>query len=465
MSFSKPLTPYVLFLLIFQSNVSLDRNSAYNYWTPEISKDSSIPFSSQESTANSLIVNGGYLIRSSSVQGSALHLSGDFNATTTVEVIGVPAGVRSLYINGAQAKTTTDKNGFWSTVVEYRAPKIQIPSLSDLDWKYIDTLPEIQSSYDDSHWVSADNTYTNNTIAPLQTPTSLYGQDYGFSTGYLLFRGHFVATGAETTFTVNVQGGTAYGHSVWLEGTFLGSWAGNSVTSNYTSTFTLPNLTKGKKYVFTVLLDNMGLDEDWTVGTEESKDPRGILNYELSGHSQSDISWKLTGNFGGEHYADLTRGPLNEGGLYAERQGWHQPDPPVSGWKSSSPLEGLTTAGVGFYTASFDLNLPRGWDVPLWVAFGNSTTPPANYRVQFYVNGYQYGKYVNQVGPETAYPVPQGILNYQGTNWLAVTLWAQDSTGAKLEDFALLTNTPVLTALSNIEAAPQPKWTKRAGAY
>jgi hypothetical protein len=394
-----------------------------------------------------------------------LYISGDFNATTTVEVIGVPSGVRNLYINGAQYETKIDKIGFWGLSVEYKPPKIEIPNLKDLDWKYVDTLPEIQSSYDDSAWISADHTTSNNTVAPLETLTSLYGQDYGFHTGYLLFRGHFVATGEETTFAVQTQGGTAYGHSVWLNGAFLGSWAGNATATNYLSTFTLPKLTMGQNYILTILIDNMGLEENWTIGFDQAKEPRGILDYILSGHSQSDVTWKLAGNLGGEDYADLTRGPLNEGGLYAERQGWHQPYPPVSGWQSSSPLEGLTTAGVGFYAASFDLDIPHGWDVPLFITFGNSTSSSENYRVQLYVNGYQYGKFVKLIGPQTSFPVPQGILNYQGTNWIAVTLWAQDSTGAKLDDFALLTNTPVLTALSNIAPAPQPKWTKRDGAY
>lgn len=43
------------------------------------------------------------------------------------------------------------------------------------------------------------------------------------------------------------------------------------------------------------------------------KAPRGVLDYSLSGHEKSDISWKITGNLGGEDYQDRTRGPLNEG--------------------------------------------------------------------------------------------------------------------------------------------------------
>ena len=126
------------------------------------------------------------------------------------------------------------------------------------------------------------------------------------------------------------------------------------------------------------------------------KTPRGILSYSLSGHTATDISWKITGNLGGENYIDKTRGPLNEGGLYAERQGYHLPDPPSSGWVASKPTDGLSGAGVYFYTTNFELDLPAGYDVPLSFQFTNSTTSGTaveNYRSQLYVNGYQFGKY------------------------------------------------------------------------
>jgi hypothetical protein len=81
------------------------------------------------------------------------------------------------------------------------------------------------------------------------------------------------------------------------------------------------------------------------------KTPRGILDYSLDGgHKLSDIKWKVTGNLGGENYVDRTRGPLNEGGMYGERQGWHLPRPPTQKLLRSSPLEGISKAGVAFYT-------------------------------------------------------------------------------------------------------------------
>lgn len=432
---------------------------------PQLPTEGTAPgYSSQKTVASSLVVKAGYLVRTAYVQGSDLHLTADFNATTPIEVIGAPSKAKNLVINGKKAQVKVDKNGIWSSSVKYTAPKVQLPTLKNLKWKSIDTLPEIQNSYDDSAWVSADKAYTLNSANALKTPTSLFASDYGFHTGYLLFRGHFVATGDEKTLFLRTQGGTAFGSSVWLNQTNIGSWRGISINADNNATYTLPALTKGKSYVFTVVVDNMGLDEDWTIGTEYTKDPRGILDYKLSGRSASDITWKLTGNLGGEDYIDTARGPLNEGGLYAERQGFHQPQPPTQSWKSGSPFDGLSAPGIKFYSASFDLNIEKGWDVPLYFNFGN-TTSPAAYRAQLYVNGYQYAKYVSNIGPQTSFPVPEGILNYRGTNYLALSLWALQEDGAKLESFDLVNTTPVLTALGEVVQAPQPKYEKRKGAY
>jgi beta-galactosidase len=436
----------------------------YDYWVPQVgTSNSSIAFTTQETVASSIIVNAGYLVRYAWLQGSELHLSADFNATTTVEVIGVPTAATSLYVNGVLYSHTKTSNGFWAASVKYSTPKLSLPDFSKLTWKYVDSLPELQSTYDDSAWVSADHDWTNNTANPLATAVSLYASDYGFNTGNLLYRGHFVANGNEKSFYVETIGGSGFGSSVWLNGTLLGSWTGSADNASAASTYTLPTLKAGSSYTLTILTANTGLEEDWTVGTETMKTPRGILDFDLSGHSQSDISWKITGNLGGEDYFDLTRGPLNEGGLYAERQGWHQPSPPSSDWETSSPLDGVSQAGVGFYSTSFTLDFPQGYDIPLYFAFGDSSGN--SYRAQLYVNGYQYGTYVPQLGPQTEFPVPQGILNYRGENWVAITLWAQESSGAKVGSFELTYTTPVLTALTGIESSPQPAYSQRSGAY
>jgi beta-galactosidase len=179
--------------------------------------------------------------------------------------------------------------------------------------------------------------------------------------------------------------------------------------------------------------------------------------------------------------------------MYAERQGYHYPNPPDSKWKKSNPVkDGLSHAGVGFYTASFRLSIPSGWDVPMSVVFSNSSLNDSgngrgNYRCQLYINGYQFGKYsksasghgsmvqitqpanlnfaVNNLGPQTAFPVPEGILNHEGENYIALTVWAQDKLGAALEGLKLLPTSVIKSGYSKPQPAPQPTWVQREGAY
>ncbi|KAE8036861.1 hypothetical protein FH972_009494 [Carpinus fangiana] len=447
----------------------LDRNSAYNYWTlnPNSSKYS------KSGNPDDLIIRAGYLLRTATVAGDTLSLVGDLNATTPVEIIsGAPANLRTLSFNGAHLPFQQDKNSKVVTArLVYKKPSVSLPDVTNLPWKYIDSLPEIQPSYSDAGWKFADLKQTYNDQVNNTTPTSLFASDYGFNTGNLLFRGHFTASGAEKSIFLHTQGGSAFGMSAWLNSTFLGSWAGADYAADANSTFSFPStLSKGKPYVLTVLLDHTGIDEAYTPGELQFKNPRGILNYTLSGRPQSAVTWKLTGNLGGEQYIDKVRGPLNEGGLYFERQGFHQPKAPTTSslWKSGSrPTDGITAPGVRYYYTSFDLNIPTGYDVPLAFTFGNGTVDAAtkDYRALLYVNGYQFGKYVHNVGPQDTFPVPEGILNHRGPNYVGLSLWALDKAGAKLESFALTASAYVQTGMDAVVASPQPAWAQRKGAY
>jgi beta-galactosidase len=256
----------------------------------------------------------------------------------------------------------------------------------------------------------------------------------------------------------------------------------------------------------TVLIDHMGQETSWTPGYDTMKTPRGIIDYSLSGHAQSDVTWRITGNLGGEAYADITRGPFNEGAMWAERQGFHLPAPPTGTWAAASPLDGIGAAGVGFYSGSFELDVPKGYDVPLSFVFTNDTSAPLDYRLQLYVNGWQFGKYskiscflsfplfhslgslkvsspsihnisglqatmltrfgaVNNLGPQTKFPVPEGILDYSGTNYIAITLWAQDAAGAKLGGFQLEVDAVIQSGYKKPGLPWSDVWEERAGAY
>lgn len=383
-------------------NITLCPHSSTNRFTSSSSIDKT----------TSVIVEAGYLIRSAQTQGSVLYIEGDVNATTPLKITGAPKDAKSLYFNGKEMNYKVHPiTGEWSSTLEYSKPALNLPDLSFLSWKFIDNLPEIQPSYDDSRWTKADHSTSSNSLFSLNTPVSLFGSDYGFNTGVLIFRGHFVANGDESSFFVDSQGGSAFGSSVWLNSTYIGSWTGIDSAMSGKSTYKLPKLVAGEGYVLTVVVENNGLDENWSVGPDQMKRPRGILDYGLSGRNKADITWKLTGNLGGENYLDKARGPLNEGGLYAERQGFTQPNPPNQNWVGGYPQAGTNSAGIAFYQADFHLDLPKGYDIPLAFKFGKTTVDGqvAAYRVQLWVNGYQFGKYVNHIGPQQSFPVPQGL--------------------------------------------------------
>ncbi|KAE8367778.1 glycoside hydrolase superfamily [Aspergillus caelatus] len=144
--------------------------------------------------------------------------------------------------------------------------------------------------------------------------------------------------------------------------------------------------------------DPLGLDYGYHAGsvlnTNTMKSPRGLLDYDLSSHdSKSDVSWKITGNLGGEQYRDHGRGPLNEGSVFVERQGYHLPgalNSTKAGWQARTPQEGLSAAGVGLFATTFSLDYPQGYDIPTSVVFNllTQTTSRGLFRSKLFVNGW-----------------------------------------------------------------------------
>lgn len=415
-----------------------------------------------------VIINGAYLIRSASISGSTLSICADFNVSTPLEVIGMPPQVTDLSINGKPVSFEVDPwLGSWLSRPEISLPNPQLPDLSKLNWHKADSLPETQKTYDDSRWPNATETGINATV-------SLYGSDYGFYTGTLLYRGRFKATGKESHLWVWTSGGSAYASSVWLNNRFLGSQKGWSSISAANSTYTVSNLAVGSDNIVTVVVDTMGLDQNWVAGEDGMKTRRGIFSYGLSNSQDGPAtteftSWKVTGNLGGEDYADKFRGPLNEGGLFFERQGFHLPNPPVesdSAFTPGAPFDTTTPGGgITYYTAKLELDLPADThDIPLSFVFEKGA-PVGDYRAILYVNGFQYGKYASNIGPQTEFPVPEGILNYNGENWIGLAVWAVDASGARVPGFSLKAGTAVQTSRSKVEVVKGPSYEKRSDAY
>jgi Beta-galactosidase jelly roll domain/Beta-galactosidase, domain 3 len=412
-------------------------------------------------------------MRKAVIIDNQLFLTGDLSETTSLSVIGgAPLALISLHFNGKSVNFKQDAFGLVTATLDMPTAKYTLPDLTSTKWKVVDGLPEITAGYSDSHWAKADLRQTFNDKQELITPTSLFASDYGYNWGHILFRGSFWATGGESSFTLKTRGGRAYGVSVWIDDHFLGGYTGQGDVEDRVDTFKLPEVKVNRTYTFTVVIDSNGHNQNWNVGVDESKLPIGILDYSLNGRGQSAISWKITGNLKGEDYLDRVRGPANEGGLWAERQGYHLPAPPSDGWKDSKgPIEGLKKAGIAFYSTSFDLDIPRGFDIPISILIGKKNEPLINtskrqpYRLQIWVNGWQYGKYINNIGPQVKFPVPEGIWNYKGKNWLSINLWNLDNTAAAVEDLRLVAGPEIYSGMQEVAVVDSPKWTKREGAY
>ncbi|KAI2630472.1 hypothetical protein GGS21DRAFT_491973 [Xylaria nigripes] len=93
------------------------------------------------------------------------------------------------------------------------------------------------------------------------------------------------------TLSLSTLGGGGFGHSVWINKTFIGS----------------------------------------------SQEPRSELTKDAAskrsstmGHGKSDIKWKLAGDLGGKYYGDQIRSLLNEGRMRTEQQSCHFPEPPTA---------------------------------------------------------------------------------------------------------------------------------------
>lgn len=437
---------------------------------PVLPKDGSA-YGSSVMNPDTLIVNGGYLVRSAAIDGKTVSIQADFNQTSSIEIIGAPKAASKLTINGKDTKFRKTSDGTWLSKPEISFPDVALPDLTALNWHAIDSLPEIQPSYDDAQWTPADHTTTRNPKGtPLKTPVSLYGSDYGFNTGVMLYRGTFLSTGAEDQLVLTTSGGYAYAVSAWVNQSYIGSFDGRPDWDAVIVTHTLPKLTKGATYTLTVLVDSNGFNENLTPGRDDMKAPRGILDYKLQSTATGTLTditgWRIAGNLGGEDYADRFRGPLNEGGLFFERNGYHQPSPPLELFSNGSPFEGSNKEGVTYYTARLDLDLPSAaYDIPLAFRFDNGTAASTAYRALLYVNGFQYGKYISNIGPQTEFPVPEGILNYNGENWIGVSIWALDEGGAKVPGLELTARAPVLTSRNKVDLVGGPAYSKRKNAF
>ncbi|KAL0951714.1 hypothetical protein HGRIS_008390 [Hohenbuehelia grisea] len=446
-----------------------DTTTAGTFWSPTIAGSSSNPLKDFWSlgTNTTVLVGGPYLVRGASISGTNLALRGDLNASVRLTVIA-PKSIRSITWNDeridpdVQASSALSSRGGFVAQVRATTSGISVPKLGN--WKFADSLPEVQRNFSDSKWTLANHTTTNIPFKPYYGDGRvLYGCDYGFCENVVLWRGHFNATGNEKSVNLSINGGEAFAASVWLNSVFLNTSFGNStnnrnILEETDDKFTFPPgaLLPNQDNVITVVQDNTGLNETNGANTNTSKGPRGIRGFKLD--TGSFGQWKVQGKVGGyTSFPDKVRGVLNEGGLFGERQGWHLPGFDTSKWTTRDLASGLpgSAAGVGFFVTTIDLKIPAGFDVPLSFTFQETFGQP--YRAFLFVNGWMMGKRVGNLGPQTKFPVHEGILDYSGTNTVAVALWAMEPNVTISPNLQLSLDAVIDGGVGNVKVN-NPKW-------
>jgi beta-galactosidase GanA len=401
----------------------------------------------QDTAAGPVLERGPGLVRTATATGNTLNLTGDTSQPTDLE-IWAPAQVHHLIWNGTTASTQTTTSGSRQATAQLPGPApYTLPDLSQSAWRYSAESPEVQPSFDDASWAAADKTQTNSTTKPPSGQPVLTADDYGFHHGDVWYRGRFTGAGRATTISLRYGGGGAGMLQAWLDGRYLGqNVLGTAVSSPPTTaaaTFAIPpDLQTDGDHVLSVMVRDDSHNEDGGIN-DAQKEGRGLISVALTDANSAAVSapiaWRIQGNQGGEDIADPVRGPVNNGGLYGERAGWYLPGFPDGSWSTATVPAANAVAGTSWYRTTFHLDVPSEDDASLGITVGDPSTPrsSAHYRALIFVNGWNMGQYIADVGPQHTFIVPNGVLDPRGENTLAIAVTSDGGPGNGLERVSL----------------------------
>ncbi|WP_146233398.1 beta-galactosidase [Arthrobacter psychrolactophilus] len=390
--------------------VTTDRSATALQWTVEGEVTGA-------TTNKTTMVTGVDLLRSAEFTGDTVHLVGDTKAARTVGIY-VPAGITKATWNGQPLATTAGANGELTASLAGPAPAV-LPALST--WKVSGENPESAVAFNDASWLEATATAAAN---PRQGPGPNQGKVldtayYGFYEGDTWYRAHFTASSASTSIQLRGQGGNGANMLVWVNGSFVGAASANG--SMQTLQVPAGIIKSGEDTVVSAVVRNHGQNLDWS-DDGLSRQNRGLFDAILP--NSGPVVWKLQGAKDKAAPVDTDRTMYNTGGLYGERAGWYLPDYPDAQWADTTSLK-PAKAGVSWYRSTFDLAVPAGTDTAVALQindakFDNGRQSYA--RAVIYINGWNTGTWVGNVGPQSRFTIPSGFLNKSGNNTIAIAL-------------------------------------------
>ncbi len=397
-----------------------------------------------------------------------LRIKGDITASDDGKIdIWFDQFVAGINVNNAGLGLTPAgrDGGLHGFGIQLPAP-VTPPDLMALKWERRGDSPEANPAFDDSTWRKADATISTATKAtqPAAGQPVLDMSQYGFHHGDVWYRGRFTVSAQKPDgVDFDYGGGGAGMMQVWLDGRFIGQDEIPTGKARPQTTarahFNLPGLTAGDHLISVMVRNN---SHNWDLAADdEHKEARGLISASLS--TLTPITWKIQGNRGGEHIADLVRGPMNNGGLYGEREGWHLPAKKSdTGWTPAAPTDAPPAPGTYWLRTQVPLDLPKGQDVQLGLQIGDPSKPQSDHvnRALIFINGWHMGNFAANVGPQHVFVVPPGILNPNGDNTITLAVTSDGQPQNALEPVKLVVLANVRGGLP-VEPVPSPSSTQR----
>jgi hypothetical protein len=382
--------------------------------------------------------------------GGKLLLTGDTVADSPLEIWGGKSNAASF--NGQALTLTRQADGSQRASTLPGPARIELPDHGRLSWMRHAGSPESQPGFDDSAWLEADHraSAAQTWTQPERGQPTLAMSDYGFHHGDVWYRGRVdIADPGSRRLELFYGGGGAGMLQAWVDGRFLGQHeldTGRSFPQTTGSAhFVLDGLTPGPHLIAVMVRND---SHNWDLMADDAhKEARGLIAASLTAPGGQrfglPIRWRIQGTLGGEALTDKLRGPLNNGGLYGERMGWHLPDAGVEqsgGWAAAQAGAAPPSPGTYWLRTHFKLDLPRGHDVQLGLAFGDTDKPRSERqnRALIFVNGWNMGQFAANVGPQRVFVIPPGILDPNGENTIALAVTTDGKPENALEPVKLV---------------------------
>ncbi|MES3020444.1 MAG: beta-galactosidase [Pseudomonadota bacterium] len=413
----------------------------------------SLRFWTQETGAGRALQLTPALVRSAALVGGKLDLRGDTGEDSAIEIWGPAFDAASF--NGEALALARQPDGSVRGGTVKGPEAASLPDLGRLAWKRrMDSL-EAAPGFDDSAWVKVDRraSAAQTWTTPERGQPTLSMSDYGFHHGDVWYRGRFTASEVKANQLELFYGGGGAGMiQVWIDGRFVGQHeldVGRSFPETTDSIkLALGDLGPGEHVIAVMVRNN---SHNWNLMADDfHREARGLISASLTQRGGRrfavPIAWRIQGRQGGEELVDRVRGPVNNGGLYGERQGWHLPSPAAEaaqmdkGWKAAAITDAPPAAGTYWLRTRFKLDLPRGHDIQLGLSIGDTTKARSEreYRVLIFVNGWNMGQFVAHIGPQRTFVIPPGIMNPNGENTIALAVTSDGKVGNALEPVKLV---------------------------